>query len=247
MKGVLLDLVTSKKFLAAVAAIAIYIAGRFGFKLDTDTLDRIYAALLVYVGAQGIADNGKSAAEVAKASTAAPAAPAAPAVAPPARPAIAGVTGAATLLLLTLGLAGLAGLAGCGAKTKAIETGLWDCTAPERAEAVSVLIPVLDSVIQAAASADGSKIDLSPIEAAITKANLLSDAGVMLSCAVATAFTTLEKPAPAAPTPGAETPAAHPAEATAPRIDPQVLQDAFNQLRAKHFPKATFKTANGNV
>lgn len=65
MKKALLDLVTSKKFLTALTAIIVYVAGRSGFGVDTAVLDRIYAALLVYVGAQGIADNGKSAAQVA--------------------------------------------------------------------------------------------------------------------------------------------------------------------------------------
>lgn len=64
MKRTLLDLVTSKKFLAAVTAVVIYIAGRFGFNVDTAILDRIYLALLAFVGAQGIADNGKEAAKI---------------------------------------------------------------------------------------------------------------------------------------------------------------------------------------
>lgn len=71
MKSVLIDLFTSKKFLAALTAMIVYIAGRFGFDVDTAVLDRIYAALLVYIGAQGIADNGKSAAQVAAAAAAA--------------------------------------------------------------------------------------------------------------------------------------------------------------------------------
>jgi hypothetical protein len=62
MKTTLLDLFTSKKFLAALSAVAIYVAGRFGFDLDPAALDRIFAAFLVYVGAQGAADFGKSAA-----------------------------------------------------------------------------------------------------------------------------------------------------------------------------------------
>ena len=71
MKSVLLDLFTSKKFLAALTAIVVYIAGRFGFDVDTAVLDRIYAAFLVYIGAQGIADSGKSAAQVTAAAAAA--------------------------------------------------------------------------------------------------------------------------------------------------------------------------------
>lgn len=67
MKSALLDLFTSKKFLTALTAIIVYVAGRFGFNIDTTVLDRIYAALLVYIGAQGIADNGKSAAQIAAA------------------------------------------------------------------------------------------------------------------------------------------------------------------------------------
>jgi hypothetical protein len=64
MKSVLIDLFTSKKFLAALTAIAVYVAGRFGFDLDTAALDRIVAAFLVYIGAQGVADAGKSAAAI---------------------------------------------------------------------------------------------------------------------------------------------------------------------------------------
>lgn len=67
MKQALLDLFTSKKFLAALTAILVYVAGRVGFDIDPSTLDHIFAALLVYVGAQGVADHGKSAAEVAAA------------------------------------------------------------------------------------------------------------------------------------------------------------------------------------
>jgi hypothetical protein len=82
MKKALLDLVTSKKFLTALTAIIVYVAGRSGFDVDTAVLDRIYAALLVYVGAQGIADNGKSAAQVAAAAAVANAGPSPVTVAP---------------------------------------------------------------------------------------------------------------------------------------------------------------------
>lgn len=68
MKTTLTDLFTSKKFLAALTAVLVYVAGRFGFDVDTAVLDRILAALLVYIGAQGIADHGKSA-ELARAGT----------------------------------------------------------------------------------------------------------------------------------------------------------------------------------
>ena len=64
MTTVLKDLFTSKKFLAALSAVILYLTGRFGFQLDPAALDRIFAALLVYVGAQGVADVGKSAAAI---------------------------------------------------------------------------------------------------------------------------------------------------------------------------------------
>jgi hypothetical protein len=110
MKNALLDLFTSKKFLAALTAIIVYIAGRFGFNVDTAVLDRIYAALLVYIGAQGIADNGKSAAQITAAAATTTAAPAGSTAAPP-RLTSAGITGAA-VVLLGIGLASIAGALG---------------------------------------------------------------------------------------------------------------------------------------
>lgn len=64
---VLKDLLSSKKFVAMLVAIAVFVAGRFGLDVDPATLDHVFAAILVYVGAQGIADNGKSAALIADA------------------------------------------------------------------------------------------------------------------------------------------------------------------------------------
>ncbi len=64
MKPVLIDLITSKKFIAAVAAILVSIAGKAGLDVDPALIEKIYIALLVYVGAQGIADVGKPAAQV---------------------------------------------------------------------------------------------------------------------------------------------------------------------------------------
>lgn len=94
MKNVLLDLFASKKFLTALTAIIVYIAGRFGFDVDTSVLDRIFAALLVYIGAQGIADNGKSAAQITASAAAASATPA-PSTAAAPRLTEAGLTSAA--------------------------------------------------------------------------------------------------------------------------------------------------------
>jgi hypothetical protein len=62
LKQTFRDILTSKKALATATAILVYITGRFGFAVDPTVLDRIWQALLVYVGAQGVADLGKSAA-----------------------------------------------------------------------------------------------------------------------------------------------------------------------------------------
>jgi hypothetical protein len=64
MKTVMLDLITSKKFLAAIAAAIIWAGGRLGFDIDPMLLDRFFVALLLFVGAQGVADMGKGAAKV---------------------------------------------------------------------------------------------------------------------------------------------------------------------------------------
>jgi len=111
MKNALIDLFTSKKFLTALTAIAVYIAGRFGFNLDTSVLDRIYAALLVYVGAQGIADVGKSAAQVTAAANSAGSATPATQVGAAMRGVTSGATAAA---LIVLALGGAAMTSACG-------------------------------------------------------------------------------------------------------------------------------------
>lgn len=61
MKATLIELLTSKKFLAALAAIIVYVAGHFGLDIQPAALDPIWQVLVVYVGAQGLADIGKSA------------------------------------------------------------------------------------------------------------------------------------------------------------------------------------------
>lgn len=126
---------------------------------------------------------------------------------------------------------------GCsGAQRTAIEHGLWDCTAPERAQAVDALTPLATSVILAAASADGHLIDTAKLKAAVSKANLLSDAGQLLTCATVTAFAALMQPHAAL----AGAPAAAPLE-----LDPGALRAALEVLRAEQFPTATFRTSAG--
>lgn len=66
----ILDLLRSKKFIAMMLAILAYIGGqlasKLGIQIDPDTLTKIYNAILVYIGAQGLADWGKGAAQVNK-------------------------------------------------------------------------------------------------------------------------------------------------------------------------------------
>lgn len=66
MKSALLEMLQSKKFLAMMSAVIVFVVGRVGFDIDASKLDPIWQMILVYVGAQGIADHGKSAALIAK-------------------------------------------------------------------------------------------------------------------------------------------------------------------------------------
>lgn len=119
-----------------------------------------------------------------------------------------------------------------------LKSGLWQCTAPERAQAVDALTPLATSAILAAASADGKLIDTSKLEAALSKANLESDAGALAMCAAATAIAALLHPAAVAP--GA------PAAAGL-VIDPSAARAAFDAVRAQHAPGVTFHTSQGDV
>jgi hypothetical protein len=69
MKATLIELLTSKKFLAALAAIIVYVAGHFGLDIQPAALDPIWQVLVVYVGAQGLADIGKGAKQALPAAT----------------------------------------------------------------------------------------------------------------------------------------------------------------------------------
>jgi hypothetical protein len=69
MKATLIELLTSKKFLAALAAIIVYVAGHFGLDIQPAALDPIWQVLVVYVGAQGLADIGKGAKQALPAPT----------------------------------------------------------------------------------------------------------------------------------------------------------------------------------
>lgn len=235
MKATLIDLFTSKKFLTALAAVIIYVAGRFGFNVDPAALDRIFAALLAYVGAQGLADIGKSAAAinaVAKASEDASPNAGMNSPTPSANEAMKRVASTVSMLLVVALGFGVLSATACGPQAKALEAGLWNCLAPERAQAVEVLTPLAESAILAAASADGKLIDTSKLRAAVSKASLTTEAGVLLECAMASAVTALLTPTSAS------------SGASALVLDPAALRDAWSKVAPRG---ARFHTAGGDL
>lgn len=58
------ELLSSKKFLAMLSAIVVYVVGRVGLDISPEALAPVWQAILVFVGAQGVADLGKGAAQV---------------------------------------------------------------------------------------------------------------------------------------------------------------------------------------
>ena len=64
MKAAILEMLRSKKFLAMISAIVVFGVGRIGIDIDASKLDPVWQMIMVYVGAQGIADAGKAAAQV---------------------------------------------------------------------------------------------------------------------------------------------------------------------------------------
>jgi hypothetical protein len=154
MKSALIDLFTSKKFLAAIAAIVIYVSGRFGFDVDPAALDRIFAALLVYIGAQGVADHGKSAALVVAAADDARAARWTPSANVPAGLALEQGNSLALLALVVLGLAAAASSSACTpAQRTTVGHAVVDCTAGN-AVAIGALVASMRGDCAAGAGTD---------------------------------------------------------------------------------------------
>lgn len=60
------DLLTSKKFQAAVIAVLAQIAAKFGLELDEASALMLISPLIAYIVGQGVADLGKSAAKEPK-------------------------------------------------------------------------------------------------------------------------------------------------------------------------------------
>jgi len=62
--GVARELLSSKKFVAVLLGVAITAASSLGLEVDAQKLDSMIQLLMVYLGAQGVADAGKSFAQV---------------------------------------------------------------------------------------------------------------------------------------------------------------------------------------
>ncbi len=75
MPSTIIELLSSKKFITALIAIIAAIAARYGLQLDANAILEVVAPLWAFVIAQGVADHGKSAAQVAAAAQATPPAP----------------------------------------------------------------------------------------------------------------------------------------------------------------------------
>lgn len=187
VKQTLLDLFTSKKFLVALTAIIVYVGGRFGFHIDPTALDRIWQALLVYVGAQGIADLGKSAAalHVAARATALD-----PAIEPTSVVTARSIGGAAALLLVALVGAGVVLAPACGSRQRgASAAGTFiDCEAPDLAQLLPDLIPIAREAVMAAVNGDGS------IDTAQLRADAAAIRGDLGKCVLAAAIAALSTP-----------------------------------------------------
>lgn len=65
LKEVIKALFSSKKFVAALVAMVVWLAGKLGLHLSTEVVSGAIAPLLTYIVGQGIADQGKPAAQVA--------------------------------------------------------------------------------------------------------------------------------------------------------------------------------------
>lgn len=65
MKKAIADLLSSKKFLTALVAIAVMIGAKFGLELDDEFVFALLGLFAVLLGAQGATDHGKEAAKAA--------------------------------------------------------------------------------------------------------------------------------------------------------------------------------------
>jgi len=59
-----MDLLTSKKFQAAVIAVVVMVLSKIGLDLNPDMLLAVVSPLIAYILGQGIADHGKERAKI---------------------------------------------------------------------------------------------------------------------------------------------------------------------------------------
>lgn len=239
MKATLIDLFTSKKFLAALTAVIVYVAGRFGFDVDTDTLDRIFAAFLVYIGAQSIADAGKSAEVIRerglreRGQIAAARFESDDVLDRKLEAKVKAKYGGAAMVLVLLAIT-IGGTAPACATVRERATvgvgAMLDCQDDNLRAGVDELLPLATQAVLAAVSGDGRHVDTAPIRAAARA--LKSDLG---RCALASAIAILatpRKPDPDAPM------------AAGLEIDPDALRAALESVRPE-LGGVTFRTRAG--
>ena len=192
MSTVLKDLFTSKKFLAALSAVILYLAGRFGFDLDPAALDRIFAALLVYVGAQGVADVGKGAAvlhlsaAVANQNASIAIADANATANGLTRPTITPIAAMLAVLLFALGSAALPACATARPRATAGLDALIDCTAPARTAVVADLGHALVDYARKFVSGDGAMVNIDKLKASASalKGEVIGSCGLIAALAI---------------------------------------------------------------
>lgn len=66
MKQVLVDMLTSKKFLTMIVALILGVTNRIGLNLPESELQIVIASLMTYIIGQGFADAGKEKAKIEK-------------------------------------------------------------------------------------------------------------------------------------------------------------------------------------
>lgn len=265
MKPALLELITSKKFLTTLTTIIVYLAGRFGFDVDIAMLDRVCAALFIYIGAQGIADHGKAAAKLyigadaASAASRAAATGAPGAVDPRSRASVvpagadAGVAGAAATsdeppsARMPTSAATIAALACIVLATASVLpacAGMPDAGAKIAGEIIDctagdrrAVVAQFEPVLEQLLI-NATSADGKEIDWTSIKAASKALATDLGGCALASAVGRLLNPPP--PKPGA------PASAAL-ELDPAALRAGFNALRVEQFGGVAFHTASGNI
>ena len=64
MQSVLKDMFSSKKFIATMIGVVITLAAKIGFDIDHETAAMIVGLISAYILGQGVADAGKSKAQI---------------------------------------------------------------------------------------------------------------------------------------------------------------------------------------